>query len=62
MKHKVEKESGGGSKKRKTVENESPLTSLFQKQQTTNELQKTRLYQRESYNVILEKGKQLGLD
>ena len=56
MKHKVGKDPVGGSKERKEVENESPLSSMFQKQQTTNELQKTRVYQRESYDVILERG------
>jgi hypothetical protein len=40
MKRKVRKESGGGSKKRKEVGNESPLSSMFQKQQTANDLQK----------------------
>ena len=37
--------------------NESPLVSMFQKQQAANDLQKAR----EVYNAILEKGKQLGL-
>jgi hypothetical protein len=36
--------------------NESPLTSMFQKQQTVNDLKK----ERGSYLSILEKGKQLG--
>ena len=58
MKRKVGKEPEGGSKKLKEVGNESPLSSMFQKQQTVNDLQKTR----ESYTAILEKGKQLGLD
>ncbi len=58
MKRKVGKEPEGGSKKRKEVGNESPLSSMFQKQQTVNDLQKTR----ESYTAILEKGQQLGLD
>ena len=40
MKRKVGKESEGGSKKRKEVGNESPLSSMFQKQQTANDLQK----------------------
>ena len=39
MKNKSGKDPEGGSKKRKEVENESPLTSMFQKQQTTNDLQ-----------------------
>ena len=58
MNHKVGKESEEQSKKRKEVVNESPLDSMFQKQQTTNDLQKAR----ETHNTILEKGKQLGLD
>ncbi len=44
------------SKKRKEVENESPLDSMFQKQQTINDLQKSR----ETYNAILEQGQQVG--
>ena len=58
MKRKLGREPEGGSKKRKEVGNESPLLSMFQKQQTTTDLQKTR----ESYNAILEKRKQLGLE
>ena len=58
MKRKVGKEPEGGSKKRKEVGNESPLSSMFQKQQTANDLNNTR----EAYNAILEKGKQLRLD
>jgi hypothetical protein len=50
---KVGKDPGGGSKKRKEVGNESPLTSMFLKQQAANELNKAR----EAYNAILEKGK-----
>ena len=57
MKYKVGKEPEGGSKNRKEVENESPLASMFQKQQTANDLQKAQ----EAYLSILEKGKQLGL-
>ena len=34
------------------------MTFMFQKQQTVNDLNKSR----ETYNVILEKGKELGLD
>ena len=56
MNHKVGKESEEGSKKRKEVENESPLDSMFQKQQTINDLQKSR----ETYNAILEQGQQVG--
>ena len=37
---------------------ESPLASMFQKQQTVNDLNKAR----ETYDAILEKGKQLGLE
>ena len=37
MKRKVGKEPEGGSKKPKEVENESPLASMFQKQQTAND-------------------------
>ncbi len=37
--------------------NESPLASMFQTQQTADGLQK----EQKAYNVILEKGKQLGL-
>jgi hypothetical protein len=40
MKRKVGKEREGGSKKRKSVGNESPLASTFQKQQTAHDLQK----------------------
>jgi hypothetical protein len=40
MKRKVGKEPEGGSKKRRTVGNESPLASTFQKQQTAHDLQK----------------------
>jgi hypothetical protein len=58
MKRKVRKEPEGGSKKRKEVGNESLLASMFQRQQTANDLQKAR----ETYNAILEKGKQLGLE
>jgi hypothetical protein len=58
MKRMVGKEPEGGSKKRKEVGNESHLTVMFQKQQTTNDLQKAR----ETYNAILENGKQLGFD
>ena len=58
MKRKVGKDPEGGIKKRKEVGNESPLSSKFQKQQTVNDLNKSR----ETYNVILEKGKELGLD
>jgi hypothetical protein len=42
MKHKVGKEPEGGSKKPKEVGNESPLASMFQKQQTANDLQEAR--------------------
>jgi hypothetical protein len=38
MKRKVGKEPEGGSNKRKEVENESPLASMFQKQQTANDV------------------------
>ena len=51
-------ESVGGSKKRKEVGKESPLAFMFHKQQTVKDLQKVR----GTYNVILEKGKQLALD
>jgi hypothetical protein len=54
MKHKVGKEPEGGSKKPKEVGNESPLASMFQKQQTANDLQKAR----EVHLSILERGKQ----
>ncbi len=55
MKRKVGKESEGGSKKPKEVGNESPLASMFQKQQTANDLQKAR----KAHILImwLEKGK-----
>ena len=56
MKSKVGKETVGGSKKRKGVGNESPLTSMFQKQHTFIDLNKSR----ETYNVLLQKV--LGLD
>ena len=36
MKHKVGMETEGGSKKGKGVGNESPLSCMFQKQQTVN--------------------------
>ena len=49
MKRKVGKEPEGGSKKPKEVENESPLASMFQNQQTTHDLQKAR----EEYLSIL---------
>ena len=62
MERKVGKEPEGGSKmslkKHKEVGNGSPWASMFQKQQTAYDLQKAR----ETYNAILEKGKQLGLD
>jgi hypothetical protein len=38
--------------------NESPLASIFQKQQAVNDLNEAR----EACNAILEKGKQLGLE
>ncbi len=40
MKRKVGKEFEGRSKKRKEVGNISPLASMFQKQQSVNDLQK----------------------
>jgi hypothetical protein len=40
MKRKVGKEPQGGSKKRKEVANESPLASMFQKQQTVHDFKK----------------------
>ena len=61
MKGKVGNDPGGGStylKKRKDVGNASPLASMFQEQQTDNDLQQAR----KTYNAILEKGKQLGFD
>ena len=58
MKRKVGKEPEGGSKKPKQVGNESPLASMFQNQQTVNDLKKAR----EVYLSILEQGKQLGLN
>ena len=58
MKRKVGKEPEGGSKKPKQVGTESRLASMFQKQQTVNDLKKAR----EVYLSILEKGKQLGLN
>ena len=58
MKRKVAREPKGGSKKRKEVGNESLLASIFQRQQTANDLQKARV----TYHAILEKGKQLGLE
>ena len=58
MKRKVGKGPEGGSKKPKQVCNESRLASMFQKQQTVNDLKKAR----EVYLSILEKGKQLGLN
>ncbi len=58
MKRKVGKEPEGGSKKRKELGNASPLVSMFQKQQTFNDLQKVR----EVNNTVLEEGKQLGLE
>ena len=57
MKVTVGKEPEGGRKKPKEVGNESPLASMFQKQQTANYLQKAR----EAYLSILENGKHLGL-
>ncbi len=55
VKRKVGKVSEGGSKKPKEVANESPLASMFQKQQTANDLQKAR----EAHVSIMwfEKGK-----
>jgi hypothetical protein len=38
MNRKVGKDLEGGSKKRKEVGNEPPLASMFQKQQTVNDL------------------------
>ena len=58
MKCKVGKDPEGGNKKRKEVGNESSLTSKFQNQQTVNDLNKARV----TYNAILEKAKELGLD
>jgi hypothetical protein len=58
MKSKVGKEPKGGSKKSKELGKESLLASMFQKQQTVHDLQKGR----ETYNGILEKWKQLGLE
>ncbi len=51
MMRKVGKDPGGGSKKREEVGSESPLASMFQKQQTVNDLNKAR----EPYNAIIEK-------
>ncbi len=42
MKRKVGKEPEGGRKKPKEVGNESTLASMFQKQQTADDLQKAR--------------------
>jgi hypothetical protein len=39
MKRKVGEDPGGGREKRKELGNESPLASMFQKQQTVNESQ-----------------------
>ncbi len=59
MKRKVGKESEEGSKKREELGNEAHLSSLFQKQQTVNDLQKSR----ETYNsILILEGKQLGLE
>ena len=41
MKRKVGKEPEGRSKKRKEVGNESPLASMFQKQQTVHDFNKS---------------------
>ncbi len=62
MKRKVGKEPEGGSKKPKQVCNESPLVSMFQKQQTVNDLQKAREAYLSLLEKVLEKGKQLGLN
>ena len=58
MKRKVRMEPEGGTKKGKEVGNESPWASMFQKQQTDNDLQQAR----KMYNAILQKGKQFGMD
>ena len=44
MKLKVGKDPGGGSKNRKEVGNESPWTSMFQKQQIANESNRMCVY------------------
>jgi hypothetical protein len=58
MKRKVGKDPEGGSKKRKELGNESPLASMLQKKKIGNGLKKGR----DSYNAIIEKGKEFGLD
>ena len=57
MKRKVGKDPGEGSNKRKEVWNESPLASMFQKQQAANELNK----ERETYNQYLRRKTSLGI-
>ena len=57
MKRKVGKDPGEESNKRKEVWNESPLASMFQKQQTANELNKAR----ETYNQYLRRKNSLGI-
>ena len=58
MKRTVGNEPEGGSKKRKDVGNDNSLASMFAKQQTVSVLNKAR----DTYNVQLQKGKQMGLD
>jgi hypothetical protein len=60
MKRKAGKEPEGGSKtlERKEVGNEKAVVSMFQRQQTVNDLNKAR----ETYNAQLQKGKKWGLD
>ena len=48
----------GREYERQEVGNKSPVVSMFQTRQVVNELNKAR----ETYNAILRKGKELGLD
>ena len=57
MKRKIGKEPDGGSKKRKEVENDNSLASMFRKQKAVCDLNKARL----TYNSQLQKGNQMGL-
>ena len=52
MKRKVGKELEGGIKKRNEVRNETPLASMFARQQVVSDLNKAS----EAYNAQLQKG------
>ena len=56
VKCKVGKKTEGGSKKRKEVGNDNSLDSMFGKQQTVSDLNKSR----DMYNAQLQKGEEMG--